>query len=472
MNPTNQPSPVPALHRNNPLHLALLSTALCLTAGLLLLAGVPEAEAEQLHISRAGTNVLVAWDQPTNRFVLGSYSVLPGPVSCYYSHAGAVTSAIEVPATNPAGFFRLYPGLRKVEVPDPNLAAALRVYLVPKLSPIDAIYDLELAPLTSLCSIGTGISSLTGLESCPSLHQLEVSGNQICDIGVLSNLTALAWLNLSRNVCVADAGPLAGLTNLTELYLVSDQISDVTPLANLTKLTELYLQQNPITNITAVSGLTNLTTLYLQSSPITDANPLSNLWQLRDLLFADMPATNISAIGELTNLTVLNLNFTHAPDIGPLYKLTNMWWFSLIDIGTTDISAVSNMTKLDTLECSVNQISDLTPLRNLVNLPYLYLNWNQISNITALSGLYNLRSLGLSGNQITDLLPCAGLTNLTSLYLEFNQISDLTPLLTNALRGGLGFGDKVWLQNNPLSEFAQTNQIPFLRSNGVVVYWP
>ena len=41
---------------------------------------------------------------------------------------------------------------------------------------------------------------------------------------------------------------LAGLTNLTELYLSSNQISDITPLAGLTNLTYLELWSNEISD--------------------------------------------------------------------------------------------------------------------------------------------------------------------------------------------------------------------------------
>lgn len=62
---------------------------------------------------------------------------------------------------------------------------------------------------------------------------------------------------------------------------------------------------------------------------------------------------------------------------------------------------------------------------------------------------------------------------MTSLNLMDSQITDLAPLLTNAAARGLGPGDQVWLGGNPLSKFAQTNQIPILRNTyGVSVYWP
>jgi len=54
------------------------------------------------------------------------------------------------------------------------------------------------------------------------------------------------WLNLQSNN-ISNLIPLAGLTNLTNLYLHNNNITDLTPLAGLTDLEELYLQDNPIT---------------------------------------------------------------------------------------------------------------------------------------------------------------------------------------------------------------------------------
>jgi hypothetical protein len=47
----------------------------------------------------------------------------------------------------------------------------------------------------------------------------------------------------------------------------------------------------------------------------------------------------------------------------------------------------------------------------------------------------------------------------------------LASFVSNAAAGGL-VGAYVSLYGNPLSSFAQTNQIPYLQSKGVYVDWP
>ena len=64
--------------------------------------------------------------------------------------------------------------------------------------------------------------------------------------------------------------PLVNLTNLTELYLVGNQISDLSPLANLANLTRLFLDDNQVSDLTPLANLTNLTVLTVRNNRIAD----------------------------------------------------------------------------------------------------------------------------------------------------------------------------------------------------------
>ena len=70
-----------------------------------------------------------------------------------------------------------------------------------------------------------------------NLQILNLSENQISDIGALEDLT--------------------GLTGLTELDLSYNQISDISPLKALTNLETLWLSSNPITDYSPLDGLKN-----------------------------------------------------------------------------------------------------------------------------------------------------------------------------------------------------------------------
>jgi len=221
---------------------------------------------------------------------------------------------------------------------------------------------------------------------------------------------------------IGDISPLANLTSLTSLSLSDNQISDISPLANLTGLTELELGANQISDISLLANLTSLIELGLEATEISDISPLASL----------------------TDLTSLNL------------------WGSQV----SDISPLAGLASLTQLDLGANQISDVFPLANLTSLTSLDLGQNQISDISPLAKLTSLITLDLWGNQISDISPLANLTSLTELDLGSNNITHIKPLVDNP---GLGDGDHVALQFNPLSAASLSTYIPQLEARGVIV---
>jgi Leucine-rich repeat (LRR) protein len=136
------------------------------------------------------------------------------------------------------------------------------------------------------------------------LTELNLISNQITDLSPLAQLTQLTELNLWNNQ-ITDLSPLAQLTQLTELNLGRNQITDLSPLAQLTQLTELNLWKNQITDISPLAQLTQLTKLNLQKNHITDISPLAHLTQLTTL---DLEKNKITHIPEW--LLALNLKIT------------------------------------------------------------------------------------------------------------------------------------------------------------------
>ena len=89
-----------------------------------------------------------------------------------------------------------------------------------------------------------------------------------------------------------------------------------------------------------------------------------------------------------------------------------------------------------------------------------------IHSLAGIEHLIALKWLHLGGNQIFDITPLQQLTNLTWLTMNNNRIENLTPLVANP---GLGSGDEVNLQSNPLSDQTRKEQIPALKARGVNV---
>ena len=168
--------------------------------------------------------------------------------------------------------------------------------------------------------------------------------------------------------------------------------------------------------------------------------------------------TNISDLTGLeyaTNLTELYLGDTHVEGEG---------WINSNSI--EDLSPLAGLTNLTWLILNQNNITDISAVAGLTNLTWLDLGGNNLSNISPVAGLANLTGLRLWKNNIVDISPVAGLTNLTELRLNQNNISDISPLGTNT---GLGNGDTVNVQGNPLSYASIHTHIPTLQSRGVTV---
>jgi Leucine-rich repeat (LRR) protein len=206
------------------------------------------------------------------------------------------------------------------------------------------------------------------------------------------------WLHYNQ---ISDLSPLAGLTNLQELYLHNNQVSDLSPLAGLTNLQELSLYWNQINDLSPLAGLTNLQELSLFCNQINDLSPLAGLTNLRLMDLEGNQISDISPLAGLTNLWYLDLGYNQISDISPLAGLTNLWYLDLVYNQISDISPLAGMTYLGVLYLYSNQINDLSPLAGLANLQELYLDSNQISDLSPLAGLTNLQELRLDGNPIS-----------------------------------------------------------------------
>jgi hypothetical protein len=214
--------------------------------------------------------------------------------------------------------------------------------------------------------------------------------------------------------------------------------------SDLGELTDLDASAKNVTDLTGMEYATNLTTLNLAYNQISDISPLTNL----------------------TSLTTLNLVNNQISDILPLASLTTLTWLWLHDNQISDISPLANLTTLTGLGLNRNQIGDISPLAGLTTLTWLWLAHNQIGDISPLASLTGLTILWLHDNQISDISPLADLTSLTELGLHSNQISDILPLVQNV---GLGTGDTVSLELNPLSSDSISIYIPQLEARGVTV---
>jgi len=240
---------------------------------------------------------------------------------------------------------------------------------------------------------------------------------------------------------ISNAVGLNGCTGLTLLDCSSNYLASL-DVSGMGKLEELYCYANQITNLT-LTGCTNLSALICMYNPlgtldVTGMSSLSTLYCWND---------------ELTNL-----NLTGCTNLSELIGMNN-------PLGTLD---VSGMSSLSTLYCWNDELTNLN-LTGGTNLALLACNDNLLPALD-ISRCYALTNLFCNNNNLStlDISTC---TNLTLVQCTGNSLVDIASFITNASRGGLGTGDVVYLNFNPLSQYAKTNQIPALLGYGVTVLW-
>ena len=175
---------------------------------------------------------------------------------------------------------------------------------------------------------------------------------------------------------------------------------------------------------------------------------------------------NLTGLEHATNLIRLWLPENSITDLRPLLGLTHLTELDLFTNAISDISPLAGLTQLRYLNLGENRIFSISVLRRLTELEELGLWTNSISNISPIARLTKLRLLDLGENRIYDISALAGLVNLSELWLNNNFISNLSPLVANR---GLGRGDTLDVDRNPLNHASINSHIPTLRSRGITV---
>ena len=149
---------------------------------------------------------------------------------------------------------------------------------------------------------GANEHALTSLASLPtmlpaSIKSLTAAQNALTMAKGLEQFTALSHLDLSHNQ-IADIGPLASLTGLRSLLLVDNRVADLSPLRSCASLTEIDLSGNDVTDLTPLASCKALRRLTLagtvlvangrtsrSGNPIANATALASLPQLANPFF-------------------------------------------------------------------------------------------------------------------------------------------------------------------------------------------
>jgi len=263
-------------------------------------------------------------------------------------------------------------------------------------------------------------------------------------------LLSLDSLSCAEVIPVESISSLKGLENcknLIYLHLGSQDISDISPLSSLTKLKNLWLDQN---------------------YKIGDVAPLAELIELEELNIDCNLLTDISPLKKMINLEYLSLEYNAITGIAALENMSKLKKLWMSEATINDLLPISKLDKLELLWFNRCNIENISCLKSLSNIKILKIAWNKVGDISSLSNMEDLEWVALEQNQITDISPLQNLSNLSYVRLWDNQITDIKPLVDNS---GIGNGDIVGLDDNPLDEVSINEYIPVLQARGVLVTW-
>lgn len=385
--------------------------------------------------------------------------------------------------------------------------------------------------LKNLHSLRLNDSELTSAALAPlamlsQLDTLDLSKNQIADLGALAALRTLRLLVLAQND-VSDLTPLAALTQLQVLDFGDNRVADLAPLRSLRRLRQLNFDNNLIRDIAPLTALPLLQHVELSGNPL-DRNTLGELrrrgvlvtyytqaltigseqveasirqeldkplgpldaddfLRVRQLSIAGA-VESLAGIEHLLNLETLAIRGSRRAllnDLNPLAELVKLRAISIISTPILDLRALRDLRSLAELRVSIGKLRNLNGLGNHLELRELVLTGNEIREIHELRRLLRLRKLDLNSNQIRDIATLATLRGITDLSIASNQIEDITPLarmvsLQNVRMAANDITDiapllelenlqLVSLGSNPLNAASLGEYIPALRARGVAV---
>ena len=316
-----------------------------------------------------------------------------------------------------------------------------------------AIAESEVASLTSLTCRNAGVDDLSGLEEAVSLTKLELDGNEIEDVDALGELESLLYVGLRDN-SIADIEALADNRDFGS--------GDYIELRGNPLNAEAHSRHIPALERRGV------TVSYDPSSPpVTIADPA-----LRQCLEGEFDKEAGETITE-DDLATLDRLYCdrregRVADISGLEFAVNLDDLVLVGSNVSDLSPLADLASLTQLWLGANAVEDVSPLTGLRSLTHLDLGDNELEDVSDLRRLTSLTYLGLYSNDIEDVSALRLMSSLAEVYLANNRISDISDLAAN---DGLGRGDYLELQGNPLDADAHATHIPALLERGVTVHF-
>ena len=243
----------------------------------------------------------------------------------------------------------------------------------------------------SLSNCELDSSEINSLGSLTALETLDLTGNSITSVSVLTNMTALKYVYLTDNF-ISDISALVNAKELEFIDAMGNKISELPDFDTDSKIKTLCVSNNDIRDISTLHRLTELTFLDLSGNDITSCKNLTSLTKLESLSLADNPITNFDFLSSLTSLTSLDVMDTKFINTKPLSALKLKELYAS-NTGISSLKDIENCTDLITLEIANTNVTDLSPLAKLTSLDYLDISGCAVTDFSPLTSLTELYTL-------------------------------------------------------------------------------
>eukprot|EP00854_Cymbomonas_tetramitiformis_P002696 gene2696-3470_t len=263
-----------------------------------------------------------------------------------------------------------------------DLKGAVRVDL--GLEGLTSMRGLEQCPSLQVLLMNVNkVRRLEGLERCPQLEVLSMCDNQLSRVEGLERLSKLRALSLDVNR-LTRVEALEGCPDLRHLSLCSNRITDLSGLAGLCNLRRLQLSSNAITSFgDALSYCSALQHLDVTVNQLSSLDGVGDCRQLQSLGASDNPLRALSGGGGLR-----------------LPLLRHLWLNRAL---LRSLPSLQGLPLLQSLHLQENRIAHLEPLRCCPLLRVLDLSFNRIERLEevwALEGCSEMEVVQLNDNPV------------------------------------------------------------------------
>lgn len=301
------------------------------------------------------------------------------------------------------------------------------------LESLDCTYDKNLGPK---------IRVVYDFRYFPNLKSLDLTGNNVEELGGFAYLSKLETLSLADNPAKSsdlsseDTDDVRSLDILGKLPLKTLDLSGKSVIVSFSslpimqKLESLDISENTLDSLSAVgSKCPNLKTLIATDCKISTLDDVAFCANLTSLDLSRTPVNNFTFLSSLQNLSVLTLDGVAVSDFAALTVIPNLTSLSLSGCEVSDLSWISGFSALEHLDLSENKISDSMLTLGKTGVKKLNLSGNSISSFVLNDSWSAVEELDLSENGLTafSVSLTQGDCAIKILDLSSNALSEFSP---------------------------------------------